>query len=156
MTFLYLYRGVSEDFFNASNGEISPKTPGEEFSSFAQFGEEHASFGSGICFGKSNTNEVVKHQYAQKGLPTSGVSSSPYAKRAEFYALSGGKSKTGYIYKLSIALLNKNNVSIYRVRDIVPNPSIPEDDEYILVSRDFRSIDKCAIVELIKVTREDA
>ena len=147
----YLYRGVSKRMFNELNGKLQPKKIGEVFSSVPCAGEPHAICGSGIVAGNASINEIIFHQWQQKGFPTSGVSSTPYEERAKFYALSGNKNSEGYIFKLSIEELLKSSVSIYKVNDLIPHPSIKEDDEHILVACDFNEIPASAVVSLSEV-----
>jgi hypothetical protein len=148
----YLYRGVSAEFFKNIGGKLSPKIMNEEFSEFAQFGGESVSYGSGNVFGKSNVNAVIKHQYQQRGIPTSGVSSSPFIERARYYACSGGKNEKRYIFIMSIESLSIHGVSIYRVNDLVRAPALYEDDEHVLVANDFGVIPESAIIEIIEYT----
>ena len=147
----YLYRGVNEELFNKLNGKLSPKKMYQNFAAYAGAGDPHALCGSGIECGESDLNTVIFHQWEQKGLPTSGVSSSPNIDRARFYALDGGNAKKGHIFKLSIKELIKCGVSIYRVNDLVPIPAIPDDDEHILVAKDFGQIPELAIINVVVV-----
>ncbi len=135
----FLYRGVSESHYKKTNGKLTPKTSGI-FSSYAQAGQQYAQAGSGIVAGLSAANEVVKHEYNQEGLPTSGISTTPYKDRAMFYATHEGKFSSGYIFKINRSLLNKHKIIEYIVSDIVPFPSVPEDDEVILVAQDSVAI----------------
>jgi len=147
----FLYRGVSEELYRKLNGTISPKKSGDEFASFARFGAQHASFGSGIVSGKSDINTVVLHQWKQAGIPTSGISSTPVFERALFYALSAGTSNKGYVFKFSIIQLRKDGVSIHRVNELVPCPAVPEDDEHVLVARNFGNIPRSSIVSIQEI-----
>lgn len=144
----FLYRGVSEELYLKLNGKLKPKISNQQFASHAHFGESPAVFGSGIVFGESNINSVVRHQWAQAGIPTSGVSTTPSIERARIYALNECKLKKGYIFKLSVERLYQAGVSIYKVNELVPYPAIPEDDEHILVADDFGSIPESAIISV--------
>ncbi|OGV44713.1 MAG: hypothetical protein A2017_12535 [Lentisphaerae bacterium GWF2_44_16] len=146
----YLFRGVNEELYNLLNGKIQPKSEksGLEFPSYVCAGDPHAVCGSGVVAGKSINNTVILHQWNQEGYPTSGVSTSPIKERARFYALEGGKRSKGYIYTLSIDLLKKCNVAIYRVKDFATYPAVPEDDEHILVANNFQEIPIAAIVTI--------
>ena len=147
----YLYRGECEDLFQMRNGKLFPKKPYEKFAGYACAGAQHVVCGSGVQFGESDLNTVIQHQWAQAGIPTSGISSSPHMDRAKFYALIGGDAKKGYIFKLSVELLRECGVSIYRVNDWVPNPAVPQDDEHVLVAWDFGQIPESAIVEVMAI-----
>jgi hypothetical protein len=60
--------------------------------------------------------------------------------------------KKGYIYVLSKKLLRENRVEIYRVADYAANPSIPEDDEHILVAFDCGEIPSSTIISMEEIT----
>jgi len=146
----YLYRGASEAHYNRTKGKLVPKLS-TLFASYMQCGQEHAQCGSGMGAGLSAANEVVKHEFRQQGNPTSGISTTPHLHRAEFYATHGGRFSSGYIYKIDRRLLSKHNVLEYLVSEIVTYPSIPEDDEVILVASDYGPIpdDVIASVDFI-------
>lgn len=129
----YLYRGVSVELHKKLHGKLVPKMLNSNFATVACMGDPHAILGAGIIMGESELNTVVLHQWEQAGLPTSGVSFTPYLERARFYAKNGKDRGKGFIYKVDMSLLDSNNVKWYSVNKLVPNPSIPEDDEYILV-----------------------
>ena len=129
----FLYRGVSEHHYTKTNGNLIPKTS-RIFSSFAQAGQKYAQCGSGIVSGLSAANEVLRHEYNQEGIPTSGISTTPHKDRAKYYATNAGKFSSGYIFSINRSLLSKYNVLEYIVSDIVTFPSIPEDDEVIIVA----------------------
>ncbi|EGM79090.1 hypothetical protein Rhein_0708 [Rheinheimera sp. A13L] len=148
----FLYRGVCEERYQELKGILSPKKSGDEFASEACFRDECGpGWGSGIVFGKSDINAVVLHQWQQAAIPTSGISSTPHFERARFYALSAGKSHKGYVFKLSIHQLHQDNVTIYRVNELVPCPAVPEDDEHVLVASNFSNIPKSSIIAVEEV-----
>ena len=143
----FLYRGASELHYKKTNGKLIPKLS-ESFSSFVQTGQEYAQAGSGIVAGLSASNEVVKREYKQKGFSTSGISTTPHLHRARFYATHGGKFSSGYIYKIDRSLLHKYKVLEYVVSDIIPFPSVPEDEEVILVADDYSAIPDEIIISI--------
>ncbi|MGL4349708.1 MAG: hypothetical protein ACRCT2_03880 [Plesiomonas shigelloides] len=149
----FLYRGVSEDLYEELNRKLKPKNVNEKFESFVHAGDPHAVCGSGVECGESNLNAVISHQWEQAGLPTSGVSTSPFIERAKFYALNGDTIAKGYVYTLSIEKLLAHGVTIFKVNDMVPGPAIPIDDEHILVAKDFGCIPECAIISIEEVNR---
>ena len=151
----YLYRGVSSDLFEKTKGELVPKST-EAFLRSFKYGELGFKYGSGAKYGSSPANAVLKHQYNQQGFPTSGVSTTPYLERAKFYATSGDKNVPGYIYKIDRGLLDENRVTEYIVDQIVSNPSIPEDEELILVAFDYGTLPDEIIVEVIYIEAEDS
>ncbi len=148
----FLYRGVSEVFFKINNGKLTPKQPGKRFASHTECGDETAQCGSSMTCGFSAYNEAVRHQFMQKGLPTSGISTTPNIERAKFYATKGGKYLSGHIYIIDRTKLSKFGVSEYIVNEIIPNPSIPEDNEVIIVAQDFKQIPKSVIIEIKHIT----
>lgn len=148
----FLYRGVNQQLYEKLHGELRPKQAGKKFASFLVCGAPHAVCGSGVMCGESVANEAIYHQWTQSGFPTSGISTSPFVERARFYALGNNEFSIGYIYTLSVRRLNELGVSIYRVSDIVKVPAVPEDNEHILVAKDFNCIPSEAILDICKVT----
>lgn len=144
----YLYRGVSFEYFEKTNGKLIPKSD-NSFTHIFKYGERGLTYGSGATYGSSSKNAVLKHQYNQEGYPTSGVSTTLHIARAQFYATDGGKYKTGYIYKIDRNLLEANGVTEFIVADYVKMPSIPEDDEVILVEKNYGILPDEIIVEII-------
>ena len=142
----HLYRGVSAEIHEAQRGELRPKliTP---FTRYPEWGRDEW----GNCFwGDSSLNAVVEHQRDQAGYPTSGVSTTPYLERARFYATRGGEFLAGYIYVIDLNLCRCNGVTCYAVNDIVPQPSIIEDEEVILVAQDFGVIPSSVVIDVVK------
>ena len=147
----YLYRGVNEEKYDELKGKLSPKKLFQKFSSHVCCDAPHASCGSGVTCGESNLNSVILHQWKQKGYPTSGISSTPHYERAKFYALHGGDAKKGYVFKLLIEALKSCGVAIYNVNKLINAPYILEDDEHILVEKNFGPIPDIAIVDILIV-----
>lgn len=149
----FLYRGVSVELYGRLKGKLKPKQEkyAHAFQSFACAGNRHAGCGSGVIAGESVKNTVILHQWKRKGFPTSGISTTPFENRAKEYALTESNVSEGYIYKLSVKLLKDAGVSIYRVRDYVPWPYVPEDDEYVIVAKNFKGIPESAIVSIFKI-----
>jgi len=87
------------------------------------------------AYGKSARNAVLLHELHQKGYPTAGISTSPHRHRALFYALGGGAHREGTIITIDRDKLVEFNVVEHPVAATVTNPSIPEDEEVILVSK---------------------
>jgi hypothetical protein len=141
-----LYRGVNLEFHKRNNGKISPKE-NLEFKkppkwNIAQWGSSWRS---------SEKNAVNEHQHHQAGYPTSGISTTPYKERAELYATHNGIYDEGVVYVIDVALCGKYFVSAYVVSEIVAVPSIPEDGEVILVSRDFGDLPKNVVTNVYHV-----
>jgi hypothetical protein len=117
----------------ATGGELRPKKSGS-FSRSPEWGRDQ--FGN--CFwGDSPLNAVVEHQRHQAGYPTSGVSTTPLKSRARYYATRGGEIAEGVLYLIDVARCDALGVVMYRVNELVPQPSIPEDEEVVLVASDF-------------------
>jgi hypothetical protein len=102
-------------------------------------------------WGESTNNAVIEHQQHQAGIPTSGISTTPHLSRAEFYATHGGKYSKGYVFVIDRALCEVLKVAEFVVNEIVPYPSVVEDDEVILVASDFGSLPKELIVEISEI-----
>ena len=82
-----LFRGVSLAHHEARGGSLIPKAPGK-FDYQFHWGEEGATWDSGITYDSTETNAVIRHELLQQGFPTSGISTSPHARRASYYATS--------------------------------------------------------------------
>ena len=113
-----------------------------------RWGEPGSVWGSGVTYGTSVENAVIHHQLAQAGHPTSGISSTPIFERAKFYALHGRADAAGVVYTFSTQKLLDGGVRILRVADFVKEPSVPEDDEFVLVPLIGQPIPQPAIIEV--------
>lgn len=142
----YLYRGVSALMYEKLNGKLTPKKEGTPFSTYVGCGQTHAVCGSGVMSGKCDQNSIVLHQWKQEGHPTSGLSFTPHYDRALFYAKHGGKYERGYIFRVDVSIFESLGGTVYSVNKRVPAPSIPQDDEHILIAKGFGSIpDECVV-----------
>jgi len=130
----YLYRGFCIERYQNVTAALTPKAPGKFEHIFCHDGSIKRD-GSAM-YGSSEKNEVLRHQLNQAGLSTAGVSTSPHHYRAVFYALSGGKNKKGIVITIDRGSLSKYGVHEYVVSATVISPSVPEDEEVILVSLD--------------------
>lgn len=145
---MVLYRGINPDLHNQIAGELLPKDT-RPFVRSPEYGR--AEWGNSF-WGECEANAVVEHQQHQAGYPTSGVSTTPHLNRAIFYATHGGKYSYGFVYVIDETLCQIHNVTIYVVKDIVPSPSIPEDDEIILVAHDFGMLPRALVIEIKNVS----
>lgn len=145
----YLYRGVSTNIHKNNDGRLVPQRL-EVFTYAFQYSETGLKYGSGVTYGSSETNAVIRHQLNQEGFPTSGVSTTPFFERARYYAL-GKDTSTGYVYKIDRSLLQQHGVSEFVVSSFAKFPSVPEDHEVILVSSDFGELPSEIIIEVIAV-----
>jgi hypothetical protein len=133
------------------DGRLMPKTSAA-FEYGFKWGESGTRWGDGSTLGTSAANAVIRHQLEQAGYPTSGVSCTPHFERARFYALHGGTLTEGFIYKIDTAILRASGVQIFRVRNFSRDPSVPEDDEHILVVGDGRPVPHESICAVSRVT----
>jgi|SRR5450631_2023145 len=141
----FLYRGVSPEMHERLRGELRPKDT-RPFVRAPEFGR--AEFGNSF-WGENEANAVVEHQQHQAGFPTSGVSTTPHKERAAYYATIGGTIPRGFIYIIDTSLLADRHVTAYTVNDIVPMPSVPSDDEVILVAADFGCLPSDLVVGMV-------
>lgn len=127
----FLYRGFSITKYSSVSASLKPRLYGE-FSHLFLYDGTIRCDGS-ASHGRSDRNAVHWHELGQSSHPTSGISTSPHRDRAVFYALSGGKDREGIVIKIDRENLANHGVREYVVADTVTNPSIPADDEVILV-----------------------
>lgn len=146
----YLYRGVSASMHRNNGGRLVPKKL-ESFTYAFHWGEPGAKYGSGIKYGTSETNAVIRHQLNQEGFPTSGISTTPLFDRAQHYALGEG-GLVGYVYKIDRSILHRYGVREFTVENFAKFPSVPEDQEVILVSSDFGELPPEIVIEIIAIT----
>lgn len=142
----YLYRGVSAEMHEAQRGELRPK----QFAPFTRAPEYGRDEYNNCFWGNSPSNAVVEHQRHQAGYPTSGVSTTPHLDRAQFYATRGGELSVGYIYVIDQNQCCAHGVTLYVVNSIVPQPSIVEDEEVILVAQDFGVIPSGVVIDVVR------
>lgn len=144
---MVLYRGVNPELYEQNAGELRPKDA-LPFVRSAEYGR--AEWGNAY-WGECEANAIVEHQLHQAGYSTSGISTTPHLNRAIFYATHDEKYSYGYVYVIDEALCQIHEVTIHKVKDHVPSPSIPEDDEVILVAHDFGVIPRALVIEIRKV-----
>jgi hypothetical protein len=144
-----LYRGVDVELYGKLNGQLTPKL-NTEFSRAPTYG--HDEYGN--CFyGNNPSNEVIEHQRGQAGIPTSGISFTPHIERARFYA-TRDETTNGYIYVIDQDKCSALGVTLYVVKEHVPQPSIPIDDEVILVAQEFGGLPMEIVVEILEITKK--
>ena len=146
----FLYRGVTTGFHDRNGGRLEPKKI-EPFEYNFHWEEKGVTWDSGGTWDSTTTNAVIRHQLKQEGFPTSGISTTPHFERAEVYARGRDGRSAGYVYKIDRSLLQQHGVSEFVVKDYVKEPSIPEDDEVILVAADNAASPAVLIVERIPV-----
>jgi hypothetical protein len=146
----YLYRGENSHLYQANEGNLVPKAKENPFCQHIYFGGD-SYFGDGSTFGKSSANAVIQHQRDSSKNPTSGVSTTPHLENAKRYATQKGEHKVGYVFCIDTALLADYGVSMHSVAAYATAPSIPGDEEVILVARDFGTLPSGIIVEVFEV-----
>jgi hypothetical protein len=125
----YLYRGFNSgiDISKA----MEPKNPDGEMETYAECGDERVQCGDAdFTCGKSVANTIHSHEYGGNGQDTSGISTTPFFDRAKVYALGNGKYERGTVLTFSRQALLNGGIEIFRIKDVVGSPAIPEDDEY--------------------------
>jgi hypothetical protein len=140
-----LYRGVSVDMHVRLLG-LEPKLLGPFLHGFAWDGPSDSAFfyDTDVTYDRSIENAVIWHQFQQRGHPTAGISTTPVFARATCYALRGGARSCGIVYEIDAGACSRH-VSVYRVSQFVMYPSVPQDDEHILVSNPPGALPFCMV-----------
>ncbi len=146
----YLYRGVNPELHKVNAGRLVAKARGVPFAQSVYWGGEHY-WGDGSTWGESASNAVIQHQRDSSRNLTSGVSTTPSMENAQRYATHGGKYPSGYVYKIDTELLKGYEVSAYRVSEHATLPAIPNDEEIILVGKDFGTLPSEIVVEVLEI-----
>ncbi|MGC2046986.1 MAG: hypothetical protein WA635_00020 [Gallionella sp.] len=145
---MVLYRDVNPELYEQFAGALIPNE-NKPFIKRAKWGRFEW---RNAYWGECEANAVVEHQQHQAGYPTSGMSTTPHLNRAVYYATHDGQYSFGYVYVIDDALCQLHKVAIYKVKDFVPSPSMPEDDEVILVAHDFGVIPRALVIEIRKIS----
>ena len=143
----YLYRGISKSLHEKLKGQLLPKTTSPFIYTFHL--NEGFHFDSGAKLDASEANAVIRHQLKQAGFPTCGISTTPHFDRARFYATF--RSINGFVYEIDRTLLKAHDVREYVVAQYVHYPSVPEDDEVILVASDNGPVPQDIVTKIIPV-----
>ena len=130
----YLFRGVNAELYARNGGRLVPKALGQVFKRPIYYSED-VYYGDGSVYGDSETNALLMHQRDSSKNIGSGVSTTPHIEIARGYATYNAAS--GYIYKINVSLLSDMDVTMYIVRDHVAHPKKPQDEEVILVAKDY-------------------
>lgn len=145
----FLFRGASEAFHQASGGLLKPKVQGP-FTYEFHWDEPGFTWDSGVTWDPTSTNAVIRHQFNQEGFPTSGISTTPHLERAILYARGRGGTSGGYVFKIDRKALQHHGVAEFVVSKFCA-PSIPEDDEIILVVPNRLHLPSAVVVEVIQL-----
>lgn len=145
----FLFRGVSEAFHQANGGLLKPKVQGP-FTYEFHWDEPGFTWDSGVTWDSTSTNAVIRHQFNQEGFPTSGISTTPHFGRAVLYTRGRNGTSGGYVFKIDRKTLQQHGVAEFVVAQFCA-PSIPEDDEIILVVPSTLHLPPAVVVEVIQV-----
>jgi hypothetical protein len=152
-----VYRGMKISMYESTGGVLVPKIVGGPRSTVFDRsgtvtrtrGGDLRDLGAARDFAVGNT--VLLHQLRQKGHPTSFVSTTPRKANAEKYALY--EEDSGVVYVIDTSRLAAWGVEALLVKDFVPVPSIPDDEEIMLRARDGGSLPPGIITEILAVKR---
>lgn len=153
MNYGYLYRGVNEEMYRRSGGVLRPRLIDRPFTHVFKADGSIRADGSATA-GPSEKNAVYGHQLSSEKFPTSGISTTPVFQRAQYYATRDGRCALGYVFELDREALESFGVKEYSVSKWVENPSIPEDEEVILVAQDLAELPMSVVVRIIDVRAE--
>ncbi len=121
-----LYRALRE--VEIEQGQLVPKGQGP-FLDEPRF--DYARFDD-ATFGPSSRTATLHHQWQQRGLPTSGISTTPHLERAKFYA-----QRLRRVAVIPVKGLADLGIQMFRVNEVLgaehPDLAVPQDDEHILV-----------------------
>lgn len=140
----FLYRALRSVEIEADNSLIPKESL--EFKSDPIFGIDTTLPFKFYC----EENAVRQHQWQQAGLPTRGISTTPFYARALFYAQSNKvivKIDTSLFDDLGIITFDVNEVLGERPSDI----AVPEDNEIILVYEKNGNFPSEIIAEVTKI-----
>jgi hypothetical protein len=138
---------VNAELYAKLNGVLQPKVQ-RGFYASPRWGQAEW---DNAYWGESANNAVIEHQHHQAGLPTSGISTTLHLAQAVAYATHDGKYSKGYVFVINRSLCEGLKVAEFVVNQVVPYPSVPEDDEVILVASDFGPLPRELVVEVREV-----
>jgi len=144
VNYKYLFRALRKVEIESDYFLIPKESNTDEFTSEPIFGIDTTfpfSYGS-------VDNKVRQHQWKQNGLPTRGISTTPYLNRAKFYAQRNrivAKIDTSLFERYGITMHDINEVLGFRPSDI----AMKEDNEIILTYKEAGAFPKEIISELI-------
>ena len=146
MKFRFLYRALRKIEIDSDFSLIPKEDIKSEFTSDPILGIDTT-----LPFSLNSVdNKVRQHQWRQNGLPTRGISTTPFFERAKFYA-----SRNRIIAKIDTKLFKEFGILTYDVNKILgfrpDDIAIPEDNEIILTYKEAGSFPKDLIVELINL-----
>lgn len=128
----FLFRGANLQMHASTGGRPRRKT-GAPFSYTFHWDEPGSRWDSGQTWDDSTANAVIRHQLNQEGYPTAGVSTTPHFERAVLYAMGPCGTQDGVVYKIDRIKCREHGIVAYKVAEYARWPSVPGDDEVILV-----------------------
>lgn len=142
----FLYRALRRLEIESDFTLIPKEFTDKEFTTDPMFG-----FDTTFPFSfDSVDNKVRQHQWKQNGLPTRGISTTPFLERAKFY---GQRNKI--IAKIDRRLFELYNIQTYDVNKILrfrpEDIAVKEDNEVILTYGKAGAFPKDIIVDLIEL-----
>lgn len=149
MDSLFLFRGVSEAYHRKNERLLKPKVQGP-FTHGFRWNESDLTWRSGVSWGSTAANAVIRHQLHQEGFPTAGISTTPHFERAMFYARGPSGTAGGYVFKIDRWTLASEGIEQFVVSEFC-SPSVPEDEEVILVVQNGLPLPVAVVVEVIEV-----
>ncbi len=156
----YLYRGFAWAAYGKTAAGLRPRAPGVAFEHCFKAGEivrpsvgEILKAGVGAVAGLSDVNAAFRHQADpdDRAWCDSGISTSPDRDCAVYYATGGSAGQAGCVLVVDTTLLSRHAVTAYRVAEIATTPSVPDDDEYILVASNFGDLPEAIVVDRFNV-----
>jgi len=146
MKHVFLYRALRQLEIESGYILIPKEFSDNEFTSEPMFGID-TSFPFSF---DSVDNKVRQHQWKQNGLPTNGISTTPFLERAKIY---GKRSRI--IAKIDSRLFDKYGISTFDVNKILAfrpeDIAAKEDNEIILKYKKAGPFPKNIIVDLINL-----
>lgn len=112
--------------------------------------ESDLTWRSGVTWGSTPNNAVIRHQLHQEGFPTAGISTTPHFERAMFYTRGPSGTTGGYVFKIDRRAFALEGIEQFVVSEFC-TPSVPEDDEVILVVPNGQPLPVAVVVEVIEV-----
>ena len=147
-----LYRGINQQQYELLLDTQILKPKGDEFA-MVHVADGTFKYDGSTTYGKSQQNSNAGHQMDSDRFKTAGISTTPLWHRAIFYALNGLRNNHGYILFFEKSILSSNGIELFIVKDFIPAPKIPDDDEVILRSTVNRPISIKCITRIEKIIR---
>jgi hypothetical protein len=149
----FLYRGETEGHSRRNEGRLKPKKSGP-FEFNASWDTPFFCWDSSVTWDSTAANAVVRHQFEREGFPTSGLSTTPHFERAAIYARGRDGRSNGFVFKIDRTGLARCGVREFVVSEYARWPSVPQDDEVILVTPNGNPLPKKLVVQITLISPE--